>query len=116
MLQRIIYTVIFSMILFSAKSQFIPPVDRLNSEYHYDTIHVMLMVSDKSDSTGKVSVINAYEVRKVTIEKMGSYQYRDIMWYTGEDKLYYDTETYLDKSMNPLPNSIIVWQSYRINQ
>lgn len=94
------------------------------NEYKYDTISVVLLVSDTLhysnytptlnsdnyfDKAGAISWVTAFSVRKITIEKRGSHQRGDMMWFNQSDKYYYDTERYLDGNMKPLSKYIKVW-------
>lgn len=95
------------------------------NEYRYDTISVVLMVSDTLhsnytptlndanyfDKSGAISWVTAFAVRKITIEKKGSHQSGDMMWFNQSDKYYYDTERYLDGNMKPLSKYIKVWMA-----
>lgn len=96
------------------------------NEYKYDTISVVLIVSDTIhysnytptlsrnnyfDKAGPISWVNAFSVRKITIEKMGSHQKGDMIWFNESDKYYYDTENYLDANMKPFSKYIKVWMA-----
>lgn len=93
------------------------------NEYKYDTIAVVLLVSDTLqytnytphltnyyDKSGTINWVTAYAVRKITIEKKGSHQSGDMMWFNDSDKYYYNTEKYLDGFMQQLSKHVIVWQ------
>lgn len=93
------------------------------NEYKYDTIAVVLLVSDTLkytnytphltndyDKSGTINWVTAYAVRKITIEKKGSHQSGDMMWFNDSDKYYYNTEKYLDGFMHQLSKHVIVWQ------
>lgn len=94
-----------------------------SNEYKYDTVAVVLLVSDTLqytnytphltndyDKSGTINWVTAYAVRKITIEKKGSHQSGDMMWFNDSDKYYYSTERYLDGFMHQLSKHVIVWQ------
>lgn len=96
------------------------------NEYKFDTIAVVLLVSDTLhysnytptlnsgnyfDKAGAIIWANAFAVRKITIEKKGSHQSGGMMWFNQSDKYYYNTERYLDGKMKPLSKYIKVWIS-----
>jgi hypothetical protein len=96
------------------------------NEYKYDTISVVLLVSDTLhysnytptlndanyfDKAGAISWVTAFAVREITIEKKGSHQSGDMMWFNELDKYYYATERYLDGNMKPLSKYIKVWMA-----
>jgi hypothetical protein len=63
------------------------------------------------DKAGAISWVTAFAVRKITIEKAGSHQSGDMMWFNNSDKYYYNTEKYLDANMKPLSKYITVWMA-----
>lgn len=109
--------------LFSS-SGFISVTSGQPNEYKYDTISVIMLVSDTLhysnhtptlndgnyfDKAGLVSWVTAFAVRKITIEKKGSHQRDGMMWFNNTDKYYYSNEKYLDGFMLPLSKYIVVW-------
>jgi len=89
-----------------------------------DTVPVMLLVCDtlkytnytpgltnNFDKSGTIIWVIANAVRTITIEKKGSHQQGDMMWYNDSDKYYYDTEKYLDAFMRPLSKHVVIWQT-----
>lgn len=96
------------------------------NENRHDTIAVILLVSDTLhysnytpalnsdnyfDKAGAISWVTAFAIRKITIEKKGSHQSGDMMWFNDRDKYYYDTEKYLDGNMKPLSKHIKIWMA-----
>lgn len=96
------------------------------NEYKYDTIPMMALVCDTLhysnytpqlnsenyfDKAGNITWVKIFAVRKITIEKAGSHQSGDYMWFNQSDKYYYSTERYLDGNYKPLSKHTMVWMA-----
>lgn len=94
------------------------------NEFKHDTISVVMLLTDTIHYTnytpnlaenyfnksGVITWVTGFAVRKITIEKSGSHQSGDMMWFNETDKYYYSTEKYLDSNMKLLSKYTIVWQ------